>query len=58
MEQIRRGFWAIVSVASIAGLLGAACHLKRLPDVLFQTTPQYVVEEMLEMAKVTKDDTV
>jgi len=58
MEQVRRGFWAIVSVASIAGLLGAACHLKRLPDVLFQTTPQYVVEEMLEMAKVTKDDTV
>jgi SAM-dependent methyltransferase len=30
----------------------------RLPDVLFQTTPQGVVEEMLEMAKVTKDDTV
>jgi SAM-dependent methyltransferase len=58
MEQIRRRFWAIVSVASIAGLLGAACNLKRLPDVQFQATPQDVVEEMLEMAKVTKDDTV
>lgn len=58
MEQIRRGFWAIVSVASIAGLLGAACNLKRLPDVQFQATPQDVVEEMLEMAKVTQDDTV
>jgi SAM-dependent methyltransferase len=58
MEQIRRGFWTIVSVASIAGLLGTACHLKRLPDVWFQATPQDVVEEMLERAKVTKDDTV
>jgi SAM-dependent methyltransferase len=58
MEQIRRGFWAMVSVASIAGLLGAACHLKHLPDVQFQATPQDVVEEMLEMAKVTKDDTL
>ena len=58
MEQLRRGFWAMVSVASIAGLLGAACNLNRLPDVQFQTTPQQVVEEMLEMAKVTKDDTV
>ena len=58
MEQIRRGFWAMVSVASIAALLGAACHFKRSPDVQFQATPQDVVEEMLEMAKVTKDDTV
>jgi len=58
MEQLRRGFWAMVSVASIAGLLGAACNLNRLPDVQFQTTPQHVVEEMLEMAKVTKDDVV
>jgi len=48
----------MVSVASIAGLLGAACNLNRLPDVQFQTTPQHVVEEMLEMAKVTKDDVV
>lgn len=58
MEQIRRGFWAIVSVVSIAGLLGVACNLKRIPDVQFQATPQDVVEEMLEMAKVTKDDTL
>jgi len=58
MEQLRRGFWAMVSVASIAGLLGAASNLNRLPDVQFQTTPQHVVEEMLEMAKVTKDDVV
>jgi SAM-dependent methyltransferase len=58
MEQIRRGFLAIASAASIAALLSVACHLKRLPDVQFQTTPQEVVEEMLEMAKVTKDDIV
>ncbi len=58
MEQLRRGFLAMVSVASIAGLLGAACNLNRLPDVIFQTTPQHVVEEMLEIAEVTKDDVV
>jgi SAM-dependent methyltransferase len=58
MKQFRRGFWAFVSVASIASLLGTACGLKRFPDVHFESTPQYVVEEMLEVAKVTKEDTV
>ena len=58
MKQFRRGFWTIVSIASIASLLGTACGLKRFPDVHFETTPQYVVEEMLEMANVTRDDTV
>ena len=48
----------MVSIASIAGLWATACTLKRLPDVHFQATPQHVVEEMLEMAKVTKDDLV
>ena len=58
MEQFRRGFWTMVSVASLAGLLVTTCNINRLPDVIFQATPQQVVEEMLEMAKVTKDDTV
>jgi SAM-dependent methyltransferase len=58
MEQVRRGFWVIVSVVSIAGLLSTACNLNRLPDVHFEVTPQDVVEEMLEMAEVTKDDVV
>jgi SAM-dependent methyltransferase len=40
------------------GLLGTTCNLNRLPDVHFEVTPQDVVEEMLEMAKVTKDDIV
>jgi SAM-dependent methyltransferase len=47
-----------VSVASIAGLPAAGCHLKRLPDVQFQVTPQDAVEQMLEMAKVTREDTI
>ena len=58
MEQFRRGFWAMVLFTGLAGLLVTSCNLNRLPDVHFQTTPQKVVEEMLEMAKVTKDDTV
>jgi SAM-dependent methyltransferase len=58
MEQFQRGFLAMVAVASIAGLLVTSCNLNRLPDVQFETTPQNVVEEMLEMAKVTQDDIV
>lgn len=58
MEPLRRGFWIIALMCCIASLLSTACHLNRLPDVHFEATPQDVVEEMLEMAKVTKDDTV
>jgi SAM-dependent methyltransferase len=58
MKHFRRGVWAIVSAAAIVGLLSSACFLKRFPDVNFQSTPQYVVEEMLETANVTQDDTV
>src|SRR5512139_256083 len=58
MKQFRRGFWVILSVVSLAGILSTACYLNRLPDVHFEVTPQDVVEEMLEIAKVTKDDVV
>ena len=58
MEQFRRRFWIMVSVVSISSLLVTTCNINRLPDVIFQATPQDVVEEMLEMAKVTKNDTV
>jgi SAM-dependent methyltransferase len=50
--------WIIVFMGSVVGLLGTSCHLNRLPDVHFEATPQNVVEEMLEMAKVTKEDMV
>jgi SAM-dependent methyltransferase len=47
-----------MSVASLSGFLITTCNINRLPDVHFEVTPQGVVEEMLEMARVTKDDVV
>lgn len=58
MKPFCRGFWTILSIITIASLLSPACGLKRFPDVHFETTPQYVVEEMLETANVTQDDLV
>jgi SAM-dependent methyltransferase len=53
---------AVVLVAPTAddgpGLRGQAAPRRRRPDVLFVPTPQDVVEKMLELARVTKDDVV
>jgi cyclopropane fatty-acyl-phospholipid synthase-like methyltransferase len=50
-------------VCTVAILLGAissawAAEPPRKPDVIFVPTPQNVVDEMLKLAKVTKDDVV
>jgi tRNA G37 N-methylase Trm5 len=42
----------------LALLLSCASGQERRPDVIFVPTPQPVVERMLELAKVTKDDVV
>jgi SAM-dependent methyltransferase len=51
------------SLASCAGvvltiILGAASAQQRKPDVHFVATPEVVVEEMLKLANVGKDDVV
>lgn len=58
MEKFRQGMWILISLVSILSVIAPACHLSRLPDVHFEATPQDVVEEMFEVAKVTKDDIV
>ncbi|GBD35093.1 Ribosomal protein L11 methyltransferase [bacterium HR36] len=43
---------------ALAILLSCASGQERWPDVIFVPTPQPVVERMLELAKVTKNDVV
>jgi ribosomal protein L11 methylase PrmA len=47
----------ILAVAPLASAQQAATQL-RTPDVIFVPTPQEVVDAMLKVAKVSKDDTV
>ena len=58
MKPTLKVFLAILLVASLTISCGTAYTQKRTPDVHFETTPQSVVEEMLQMAGVTKDDIV
>ncbi|MCS7168806.1 MAG: methyltransferase domain-containing protein [Gemmatales bacterium] len=44
--------------ATLALLFSCASGQERRPDVIFVPTPQPVVERMLELAKVTKEDVV
>jgi SAM-dependent methyltransferase len=55
----------LLALVILAGLvlvlplsLGGAQEKQRTPDVVFVPTPQEVVDKMLEVAKVTKDDIV
>jgi len=50
----------ICAVALWMGLISSAWAAEppRRPDVIFVPTPQNVVDEMLKLAKVTKDDVV
>lgn len=59
---VRRGMLALAGVAvlSSAWPLGSAAEprMKREPELIYVPTPQRVVDKMLEVAKVTKDDYV
>lgn len=46
------------SAVSAPGVLQQTATAKRTPDVIFVPTPREVVEAMLKVAKVTKDDLV
>ena len=56
----RRLFLAGLGALGVAGFVGAAeeSALLRGPDVIFVPTPNDVVDTMLKMAGVTKNDTV
>ncbi len=51
-------FWAVICGIITFSLMAAGCKEHRFTDVEFVPTPQPVVNEMLKMAKVTKDDVV
>lgn len=49
---------AVVSLTGVTEAFAQAPAASRRPDVIFVPTPQAVVEAMLQVAQVTKDDTV
>lgn len=51
-------FFIVIPGIIIFGLIVSGCRQQRFTDVEFVATPQLVVNEMLKMAKVTKDDVV
>jgi precorrin-6B methylase 2 len=50
------GLAVVVALGLVGGPAAADDKPQREPDVIFVPTPYEVVEKMLEMAKVTKDD--
>jgi len=58
MMKIRQRLWLIPVFIMITALSITGYSQKRLPDVHFEPTPDDVVEAMLRMAEVTKDDLV
>ena len=53
-----RPFFTLIGGIVILCILTAGCREQRFTDVEFVATPQPVVNEMLKMAQVTKDDVV
>jgi SAM-dependent methyltransferase len=59
MTTVHRACVTFAVTALAAGLLLARPHAQtRKPDVIFVATPQPVVDAMLDLAKVTENDTV
>ncbi len=58
MMQVRRGLWPILLLIVTTYLCLPAYGQKRRPDVHYEVTRQEVVEEMLDLANVTKEDIV
>jgi ubiquinone/menaquinone biosynthesis C-methylase UbiE len=54
----RRPFLTVIPGIIIFSLIAVGCRQHRFTDVEFVPTPQLVVNEMLKMAKVTKDDVI
>jgi SAM-dependent methyltransferase len=54
----KRALRSIIAALCLAGPLGIAAAQDKAPDAPFVPTPMPVVERMLELAKVTKDDVV
>jgi len=57
MKAIRRKLWFTLLVVGMASILGGSgASQTRIPDVHFEPTPQPIVEELLKMAEVNRND--
>ena len=56
MAKLRRMAWCIALIVTVGNIWATGYAQEREPDVHFVPTPQEVVMEMLQMARVTKDD--
>lgn len=57
-QRLNRAVIALIGAVAIAGGAWVYAQNKRTPDVPYVPTPQNVVDEMLKLAKVTKNDVV
>ncbi len=55
---MRRALLALVAALGLAACLGIAAAQDKAPDAPFVPTPMPVVQRMLELAQVSKDDVV
>ena len=58
MTPLRLAAIAVIAALSVAPLGAQQAAATRTPDVIFVPTPQEVVDAMLKLAKVTKNDVV
>lgn len=58
MIKFRRSAWSIIVAAIVVCFCATGYAQKREPDVIYEPTPQDVVEEMLKMAEVNQNDLV
>jgi len=59
MKLIKRSLEFTIFFAGLAAILGSSgCAQSRTPDVHYQPTPQLIVEELLKMAEVNRNDVV
>jgi ubiquinone/menaquinone biosynthesis C-methylase UbiE len=58
MRQFRRKFWMIILVVMVWSFWVTGYTQEREPDVIFVPTPEEVVMEMLQTARVTQNDII
>jgi len=58
MVKFRRTFWTIILIVSVLSFWVTGYTQEREPDVIFVPTPEEVVMEMLNTARVTQNDIV
>lgn len=59
MKAVQRNWWLTLFMASMVSVAGGSGFAQsRIPDVHYEPTPQLIVEELLKMAEVNRNDMV